>query len=83
MSVDTFVIQQEKCVINPPEFYFHKDHLATLGDIANKEVARFFSRGKTDCHNLLRLVTHSHKSQIKHLCYIDFNQNLTVNDCKH
>ncbi|XP_045191511.2 uncharacterized protein LOC123548375 [Mercenaria mercenaria] len=53
MSQDTFVIQEEKCVIHPPEFYFHREHLKALVEI-HREIARYFSRGNTDCSSALR-----------------------------
>ncbi|XP_053402751.1 uncharacterized protein LOC123550539 [Mercenaria mercenaria] len=53
MTKDTFVVQEVKCNITPPEFYFHKDHVAAVSEI-NKEVAKYFSRGDSECNTALR-----------------------------
>ncbi|KAL3859495.1 hypothetical protein ACJMK2_009714 [Sinanodonta woodiana] len=46
-------IRQEKCIIKPPVFYVHKDHVESIPEI-NKELARVFSAGNPECSADLR-----------------------------
>ncbi|KAK3589090.1 hypothetical protein CHS0354_017428 [Potamilus streckersoni] len=46
-------IRQEKCIIKPPVFYVHKDHVESIPEI-NKELVRVFSAGNPECSTALR-----------------------------
>lgn len=50
---DVFEIRDEKCVIMGTHFYFHEKHVESRFEV-NKEVARFFSDGNTECMKDLR-----------------------------
>ena len=50
---EAFRIQDEKCVIMGSYFYFHENYVKSVNEI-NKEVARFFSDGSTECMKDLR-----------------------------
>ena len=52
---EVFEIRDEKCVIMDKHFYFNEKHVESKFEV-NKEVARFFSDGNTDCMKDLRLV---------------------------
>ena len=53
---DVFEIRDEKCVIMGTHFYFHEKHVESRFEV-NKEVARFFSDGNTECMKDLRSVS--------------------------
>ena len=53
LKEDTFEVRPEKCVISPPIFYFHKDHLSSPSAM-NQEIARHFGGKDTNCYALLR-----------------------------
>ena len=53
---EVFEIRDEKCVIMGTKFYFHEKHVESVMEV-NKEVARFFSNGDTDCMVYLRYVS--------------------------
>ncbi|KAL3859494.1 hypothetical protein ACJMK2_009713 [Sinanodonta woodiana] len=46
-------IRQVKCIIKPPEFYVHKDHVESISEI-NRELARVFSAGNPECSAVIR-----------------------------
>ncbi|KAK3603430.1 hypothetical protein CHS0354_009413 [Potamilus streckersoni] len=50
---DVFIIRSEKCIIKPPTFFFHKDHLESISEV-NRELARIFSNGNSNCCTVLR-----------------------------